>query len=71
MMMSRTVFNPNLVKETYVISRYIDNPLLMGGKKFDLRLVGEAGGGGLETQTVTNLEINSVTKGYSDKNTDT
>ena len=35
---SRTVFNPNLTKETYVISRYIDNPLLMGGKKFDMRL---------------------------------
>eukprot|EP00095_Tigriopus_kingsejongensis_P002212 maker-scaffold351_size199180-snap-gene-0.32 protein:Tk02212 transcript:maker-scaffold351_size199180-snap-gene-0.32-mRNA-1 annotation:"probable tubulin polyglutamylase ttll1 isoform x1" len=35
---SRTVFNPNLVKETYVLSRYIDNPLLMGGRKFDLRL---------------------------------
>ena len=32
------MFNPNLVKETYVISRYIDNPLLMGGKKFDMRL---------------------------------
>jgi tubulin polyglutamylase TTLL1 len=25
-------------KETYVISRYIDNPLLIGGKKFDLRM---------------------------------
>ncbi len=36
-LLPRTVFNPNLVKESYVISRYIDNPLLMGGKKFDLR----------------------------------
>merc|ERR1712166_378850 len=25
-------------KSTYVISRYIDNPLLVGGKKFDLRI---------------------------------
>ena len=24
--------------ETYVVSRYIDNPLLVGGKKFDLRI---------------------------------
>lgn len=26
------------MKEAYVISRYIDNPLLVGGKKFDLRI---------------------------------
>jgi tubulin polyglutamylase TTLL1 len=25
-------------QESYVVSRYIDNPLLLGGKKFDLRL---------------------------------
>ncbi|UYV75250.1 TTLL1 [Cordylochernes scorpioides] len=31
-------FNPAAVKESYVISRYIDNPLLIGGKKFDLRI---------------------------------
>ncbi|KAF0298518.1 putative tubulin polyglutamylase TTLL1 [Amphibalanus amphitrite] len=35
---SKTPFNPALVKDTYVISRYIDNPLLIGGKKFDLRI---------------------------------
>ena len=29
--------NPT-TKDTYVISRYIDNPLLIGGKKFDLRV---------------------------------
>nr|CAD7262665.1 unnamed protein product [Timema shepardi] len=35
---SKTPFNPTLVKESYVISRYIENPLLIGGKKFDLRM---------------------------------
>ncbi|XP_076029175.1 tubulin tyrosine ligase-like 1B [Oratosquilla oratoria] len=35
---TKSSFNPALVKDTYVISRYIDNPLLIGGKKFDLRM---------------------------------
>lgn len=26
------------LKEAYVVSRYVDNPLLVGGKKFDLRI---------------------------------
>lgn len=36
---ARNSFNPQISgKESYVISRYIDNPLLIGGKKFDMRL---------------------------------
>ncbi|XP_063706533.1 polyglutamylase complex subunit TTLL1-like [Culicoides brevitarsis] len=35
---AKTSFHPQIGKESYVISRYIDNPLLIGGKKFDLRL---------------------------------
>lgn len=27
-----------MMREAYVISRYIDKPLLIGGKKFDLRI---------------------------------
>lgn len=27
-----------MMKEAYVISRYIDQPLLVGAKKFDLRI---------------------------------
>ena len=35
---AKGTFNPSLVKDTYVIARYIDSPLLIGGKKFDLRM---------------------------------
>lgn len=35
---SKKYLQHHLSKDTYVISRYIDNPLLIGGKKFDLRI---------------------------------
>ena len=35
---SKLSFQAIALKENYVISRYIDNPLLVGGKKFDLRI---------------------------------
>jgi len=35
---SKLPFQTLSLKESYVISRYIENPLLVGGKKFDLRL---------------------------------
>ena len=35
---SKLPFQSQMMKETYVICRYIDRPLLVGGKKFDLRI---------------------------------
>eukprot|EP00826_Nyctotherus_ovalis_P010243 TRINITY_DN1271_c0_g2_i8.p1 TRINITY_DN1271_c0_g2~~TRINITY_DN1271_c0_g2_i8.p1 ORF type:complete len:253 (-),score=64.06 TRINITY_DN1271_c0_g2_i8:503-1261(-) len=35
---SKLPFQSPTFKENYVISRYVDNPLLVGGKKFDLRI---------------------------------
>jgi tubulin polyglutamylase TTLL1 len=35
---SKLPFQTLSLKEAYVISRYVENPLLIGGKKFDLRI---------------------------------
>ena len=35
---SKLPFQAQIMKEAYVISRYIDQPLLVGSKKFDLRI---------------------------------
>ena len=35
---SKLPFQTFSLKEAYVISRYVENPLLIGGKKFDLRI---------------------------------
>lgn len=35
---SKLPFQNGAFKESYVISRYVEDPLLIGGKKFDLRI---------------------------------
>ncbi len=53
--------NPT-TKDTYVIARYIDNPLLIGGKKFDLRLYVLAGNRAAR-RTYTNVGMDETSYG--------
>lgn len=38
LMYTHSLTGPMTTRQNFVISRYIENPLLIGGKKFDLRL---------------------------------